>query len=118
MRRRPRLRRPEARRNRPEDEPRVRHTSLALNRPVTTVMVFLAVLAVGLISAKLLRLENFPDITFPGMQVTVPYPGSTPEEMEQLVVRPVEEALATLSGTEEVRATRRPGGGRGSARFP
>ena len=86
----------------------MRHTSLALNRPVTTVMVFLAVLAVGLISAKLLRLENFPDITFPGMQVTIPYPGSTPEEMEQLVVRPVEEALATLSGIEEIEATARP----------
>ena len=86
----------------------MRHTSLALNRPVTTVMVFLAVLAVGLISAKLLRLENFPDITFPGMQVTIPYPGSTPEEMEQLVVRPVEEALATLSGIEEIQATARP----------
>jgi HAE1 family hydrophobic/amphiphilic exporter-1 len=56
----------------------MRHTSLALNRPVTTVMVFLAVLAVGLISAKLLRLENFPDITFPGMQVTIPYPARRP----------------------------------------
>ncbi len=39
------------------------------------------------------------------MRVIIPYPGSTPEEMEQLVVRPVEEALATLSGIEEIRAT-------------
>jgi HAE1 family hydrophobic/amphiphilic exporter-1 len=64
----------------------------------------LAVLAVGLISTRLLRLEAMPDITFPGMNVVIPYPGSTPEEMEQLVVRPVEEALATLSGIEEIRA--------------
>ena len=64
-----------------------------------------------MISAKLLRLENLPDITFPGMRVVVPYPGSTPEEMELLIVRPVEEALATLSGIEEIRAERavRPG---------
>jgi hydrophobic/amphiphilic exporter-1 (mainly G- bacteria), HAE1 family len=81
------------------------HTRLALQRPVTTIMVALAVLAVGLISTKLLRLEAMPDITFPGMQVVIPFPGSTPEEMEQLVVRPVEEALATLSGIEEIRAT-------------
>src|SRR5262245_3576021 len=86
----------------------MRHTSLALSRPVTTVMVFLAVLAVGLISVKLLRLENFPDITFPGMQVIVPFPGSTPEAMEQLIVRPVEEAVATLSVIAEIRATARP----------
>ena len=83
----------------------MQHTRLALQRPVTTLMITLAVLAVGLISTKLLRLEAMPDITFPGMRVVIPYPGSTPEEMEQLVVRPVEEALATLSGIEEIRAT-------------
>jgi HAE1 family hydrophobic/amphiphilic exporter-1 len=81
------------------------HTRLALERPVTTVMVALAVIAVGLISGRLLRLEAMPDITFPGMQVIIPYPGSTPEEIEQLIVRPVEEALATLSGVEEIRAS-------------
>jgi HAE1 family hydrophobic/amphiphilic exporter-1 len=83
----------------------MRHTRIALERPVTTLMVAMAVLAVGLISSQLLRLEEMPDITFPGMRVVIPYPGSTPEEMEQLVVRPVEEALATLSGIEEIRAT-------------
>jgi HAE1 family hydrophobic/amphiphilic exporter-1 len=83
----------------------MRHTRLALQRPVTTIMIALAVLAVGLISTRLLRLEAMPDITFPGMMVIIPFPGSTPEEMEELVVRPVEEAIATLSGIEEIRAT-------------
>jgi HAE1 family hydrophobic/amphiphilic exporter-1 len=83
----------------------MRHTQIALQRPVTTIMIALAVLAVGVISTKLLRLEAMPDITFPGMQVIIPFPGSTPEEMEELVVRPVEEALSTLSGIEEIRAT-------------
>jgi HAE1 family hydrophobic/amphiphilic exporter-1 len=81
------------------------HTKVALHRPVTTVMVALAVLAVGLVSSRLLRLEAMPDITFPGMRVVIPYAGSTPEEMEELIVRPVEEALATLSGIEEIRAS-------------
>jgi len=83
----------------------MRHTRLALERPVTTVMVFLALVAVGLIAGRLLRLEAMPDITFPGMQIVIPYPGSTPEEMEQLVVRPVEEALSTLSGIEQIEAS-------------
>ena len=74
-------------------------------RPVTTVMMALALLAVGVISSTLLRLEAMPDITFPGMRVVMPYPGSTPEEMELLIVRPVEEALATLSGIEEIGAS-------------
>ena len=68
-------------------------------------MAALAVLAVGVISSQLLRLEAMPDITFPGMRIVIPYAGSTPEEMEELVVRPVEEALATLSGIEEIEAS-------------
>jgi HAE1 family hydrophobic/amphiphilic exporter-1 len=83
----------------------MRHTRIALERPVTTIMVALAVLAVGLISSRLLRLEAMPDITFPGMRVVIPYSGSTPEEIELQIVRPVEEALATLSGIQEIRAT-------------
>ncbi len=81
------------------------HTRVALARPVTTIMAALALLAIGVISTYLLRLEAMPDISFPGMQIVVPYAGSTPEEMEQLVVRPIEEALATLSGVEEIRAS-------------
>ena len=80
------------------------HTSTALRRPVTTVMIFIALVLVGLISLRLLPLEEFPDVTFPGMQVIIPYPGSTPEEVEQLITRPVEEALSTLAGIEELRS--------------
>ena len=83
----------------------MRHTRLALQRPVTTVMIALALLAIGVISARLLRLEAMPDITFPGMMVTIPYPGSTPEEIEREIVKPVEEALATLSGIEQIEAS-------------
>ena len=68
------------------------HTDIALRRPVTTVMLFLALTLIGLISTRLLPLEQFPDIQFPGMMVTIPYPGSTPEEIEEMITRPVEEA--------------------------
>ncbi len=80
-------------------------TRLAISRPVTTVMVFVALGLIGIISARLLPLEKFPDIQFPGIFVQVPYPGSTPEEVELLITRPIEEALATLSGVERMRST-------------
>ncbi|MDH4053885.1 MAG: efflux RND transporter permease subunit [Gammaproteobacteria bacterium] len=76
------------------------HTELALRRPVTTVVVFVALSLVGLLASRLLPLEKFPDIEFPGIFVQIPYEGSTPEEVERLITRPVEEALATLSGVE------------------
>ncbi len=80
----------------------MKHTEVALRRPVTTVVVFVALSLVGLIASRLLPLEKFPDIEFPGIFIQVPYDGSTPEEVERLITRPVEEALATLSGVERM----------------
>ena len=78
----------------------MKHTEIALNRPVTTFVFFVALALVGLIASRLLPLEKFPDIEFPGIFIQIPYPGSTPEEIERLITRPVEEALATLTGVE------------------
>jgi len=80
----------------------MKHTETALRRPVTTVVVFVALAMVGLIASRLLPLEKFPDIEFPGIFIQIPYDGSTPEEVERLITRPVEETLATLSGVEEM----------------
>lgn len=81
------------------------HTRFALRRPVTTLMTFIAIALIGVIAMRLLPLELFPDIRFPGLQVTIPYSGSTPEEVEELITRPAEEAIATLSGIKEIRST-------------
>ena len=83
----------------------MRHTEIALHRPVTTIVVFVALAMVGLIASRLLPLEKFPDIEFPGIFIEIPYAGSTPEEVERLITRPVEEALATLSGVERMFST-------------
>ncbi|MDH4107810.1 MAG: efflux RND transporter permease subunit [Gammaproteobacteria bacterium] len=83
----------------------MRHTEIALHRPVTTVVVYVALALVGLIASRLLPLEKFPDIEFPGIFIQIPYEGSTPEEIERLITRPVEEALATLTGVERMSST-------------
>ncbi len=80
------------------------HTDFALRRPVTTLMVFAAVTVIGLVALRLLPLEQYPNISFPFMGVGVPYAGSTPEETEELITRPIEDALATLPGIEEIRS--------------
>ncbi len=83
----------------------MRHTELALHRPVTTVVVFVALALIGFIASRLLPLEQFPDIEWPGIFIEIPYEGSTPEEVERLITRPVEEALATLAGVERMEST-------------
>ena len=83
----------------------MKHTEIALHRPVTTIVVFVALALVGLIATRMLPLEKFPDIEFPGIFIQVPYDGSTPEEVERLITRPIEESLATLSGVERMRSS-------------
>lgn len=79
--------------------------SWALRRPVTTCMIFLSMLLLGAISSRLLPLEKFPGIEIPEIVVRVPYPNSTPAEVERLITRPLEEALATLSNVKRMRST-------------
>ena len=73
-------------------------TELALRRPVTTVMVFVSTILIGMISTKLIPLEFFPEMDAPFLRVELPYSGSSPEEIERQITRPAEEALATIPG--------------------
>src|SRR5690554_5151153 len=82
-----------------------------MRRPVTIWMIFLAFLVLGLASARLLPLEKFPTIDIPQLVVDVPYPNATPAEVERLIVRPLEEQLATISGIQEIRSFSRENGG-------
>jgi HAE1 family hydrophobic/amphiphilic exporter-1 len=85
----------------------MKHTEIAIRRPITTTVIFVALALVGMLASRLLPLEKFPDIEFPGIFIQVPYEGSTPEEIERLITRPIEEALATLSGVERMYSSSR-----------
>ncbi len=82
-------------------------TEHAIKRPVTTLMIFLCFIVVGTIASRLLPLEFFPDADEPFINVEIPYPDSTPEEVEQQITRPVEEVLATISGIKRMRSDSR-----------
>ncbi|CUS48843.1 MAG: RND type NFE family nodulation factor exporter system permease component [Idiomarinaceae bacterium HL-53] len=83
----------------------------ALQRPVTVWMIFLAMLILGLAASKLLPLEKFPAIDIPQVVVEVPYPNATPAEVERLIVRPLEETLATITNIKEIRSFSNENGG-------
>ena len=80
-------------------------TSFALRKPVTVCMCFLSMLIFGIAAGRLLPLEKFPGIDIPQMVVQVPYRDATPAEIERMITRPVEEAIATMSGIKQLRAT-------------
>ncbi|MDN4503416.1 efflux RND transporter permease subunit [Alteromonadaceae bacterium BrNp21-10] len=76
--------------------------TFAIKRPVTVCMFFFSMLLMGLIASKLLPLEKFPAIDIPFIMVVVPYQNATPVEIEKMITRPVEEALATMSGVQRL----------------
>lgn len=82
----------------------------SIKRPVTTVMFFISMFVVGLIAAVRLPLEALPSVTFPGIFLQLPYSGSTPEEVERTVLRPVEEAVSTMTGVKRVQGSARADG--------
>ena len=75
---------------------------LSIKRPVTTIMLFISMVVVGLIAAVRLPLESMPDVSAPFLYVMLPYPGSTPEETERSILRPAEETLATMTGIKSM----------------
>ncbi|WP_313920645.1 efflux RND transporter permease subunit [Tahibacter sp.] len=83
---------------------------LSLKRPVTAIMFYVSVVVIGVIAARQLALEQFPEVNVPFVMVELPYPGSTPQEIERTVTRPVEETLSTLPGITRIQSQSRPDG--------
>jgi len=82
---------------------------LAVKRSVTFSMIFIAMTGFGIMGLQLLPVELFPDITFPVAVVFVDYEGASPEDMESLVTRPIEEAVSSVSGIKNITSDSRQG---------
>lgn len=83
---------------------------LSIKRPVTAIMFFVSLFVIGLIAAVRLPLEAFPEVSPPFIFVQIPYEGSTPEEVERTLLRPVEEALSTMTDIKRMDANARSDG--------
>ncbi len=79
-------------------------SGVAIRRPVFTVMVTVAIMVLGLIGFRRLGSELYPDVAFPAVVVSVPYPGASPAEIESMVVKPLEESVAGITGLRRVRS--------------
>jgi HAE1 family hydrophobic/amphiphilic exporter-1 len=80
-------------------------TSLAINRPITTLMVSLAFLLFGIISLINLPVDLLPDVNLPVMTVETRVPGYSPPEVENIITKPIEEMVSTLNNVHTVKST-------------
>jgi hydrophobic/amphiphilic exporter-1 (mainly G- bacteria), HAE1 family len=78
---------------------------LAIHRPVTMFMISFVVMLLGGISLTRLPVDLMPESEFPSITVRVNYSGVGPLEMEELVTRPIEQAVSAIAGLEQVNST-------------
>src|SRR4030095_6267273 len=87
---------------------------LAIERPVTMFMLSGVIILIGAVSLVRLPRDLMTDVSYPSITVRVQYQGVGPLEMEELVTRPIEQAMAAVAGLEGREARWARGRGRGA----
>ncbi|MBN1352675.1 efflux RND transporter permease subunit [candidate division KSB1 bacterium] len=76
-----------------------------VQRPILTTVIFFIIITLGVVSFTRLSIDLMPEITYPTISVITEYGNVGPQEMEELVTRPIEEALAAVQGVKEITST-------------
>jgi len=89
--------------------PREEYSSFVTSRPVAVLMVVIAALVFGFFSYGRLPVTLMPELSYPTLTVRTEYPGAAPEEVENDVSRPIEEALGIIGGLRRISSISRAG---------
>ncbi len=79
----------------------------AIDKPVTTLLVFVAVIVIGLFSLLRLPIDQFPELEPPFISVMTTYPGASASEVETNVTRLLENSLNSVDGLKELNSSSR-----------
>ena len=82
---------------------------ISIRRRVTIAMFTVAVLLFGMVSFSRLKVNLLPDLTYPTLTIRTTYTGAAPAEVENLITKPVEEALGVVKNVQLVRSISRAG---------
>ncbi|NGP43949.1 efflux RND transporter permease subunit [Bacillaceae bacterium SIJ1] len=80
----------------------------SVKRPVGVIMIVLSILALGFVSLRNLPVDLFPDVEVPVAVVATSYPGAAPQEVENLVSKPLESQLSTIEGIDMIQSNSSP----------
>lgn len=76
--------------------------NFSVGKPVTTVMIFIAVIVLGVVAMLSLGIDLMPELEIPAVSVICAYEGAGAEEVETMITKPIEDALSTISGVDKV----------------
>ncbi|MBV9508670.1 MAG: efflux RND transporter permease subunit, partial [Caulobacteraceae bacterium] len=82
----------------------LRLSTWGIKNPIPVALLFAFAVLAGLVAYTMLPIKRFPDITFPAVVVTVTESGAAPSEIETQITRPVEDALAGISGVKSIQS--------------
>ncbi len=84
-------------------------TRLSVNRPIATLMFYLALCLLGLISWTKLPQDLFPPVSYPQVTVMTAYSNAAPEEVQNLITKPIEESISTVANLKRIQSVSREG---------
>ena len=79
-------------------------SSLSIRRAITFTMIYIFVVGFGIFGLSRLKIDLYPDITFPVIAIITTYTGVAPADMETLVTKPIEEAVASVEKIKHIRS--------------
>jgi HAE1 family hydrophobic/amphiphilic exporter-1 len=82
---------------------------ISIRRPITVGMVTVAVIMFGMVAFNRLPINLLPDISYPSLTVETKYAQAAPNEVENLISKPIEEAVAVVSGVQRITSRSRAG---------
>jgi len=77
----------------------------AIRKPIPSILLFILITVAGLVSFRMLSIQNFPDIDFPAVSVTASLPGATPTTLETEVTRKIEDSIASIGAIKHITST-------------
>lgn len=77
----------------------------SVKKPITTSLIFIAIIVLGLFSLSKLSIDQFPEIEMNTAIVLVSYPGASAEDVENNVTKVMESALSTVSDLKKLKST-------------
>src|SRR3712207_3970958 len=80
-------------------------TRLAINRPLAILMLIVSLVLMGAVSYTRMKVDRFPAISFPAVFVSVQYAGASPTDIEELLAKPIENAVSGLPGIDTMTST-------------
>ncbi|MFL6673183.1 MAG: efflux RND transporter permease subunit [Massilia sp.] len=80
-------------------------SNFSVKKPIATIVLILAMMCLGLLALKKLRVNQNPDVEVPFILVNVPYPGASPDTVEREIVNRLEKSMQSIPGVTEVNSS-------------